>query len=622
MEFRKNDVVTVTIDDMGSEGQGIGKVQGFTLFVKDAVVGDRVEARIVKNKKNYAYARLEKLLVPSPFRTVPKCPIYRQCGGCQLQALAYERQLSFKQEKIRNDLIRIGGFDPAFLDSRMEPIIGMEEPWHYRNKAQYPVGRDRDGNPVAGFYAGRTHSIIPNTDCALGAPENKAILEVILDYMKEYGVTTYDEASGKGLVRHVLIRKGFSTGELMVCLVINPEEGSKKGNVVKRSAGSTLSTREKQMGVSTCEKTGKEGAAGAGTTEKGTTGTGTTETGTTGAGTTGAGTTGAGTTGTGTTGTGTTGTGTTGTGTTGAGTDETGAAGTETAYLPGQQELIKRLSRIPGMTSISVSINTERTNVIMGQEIHTLWGKDAITDVIHVRDVGKAGHPCTGDGLSFRISPLSFYQVNPLQTEKLYSLALEYAGLTGRETVWDLYCGIGTISLFLAGRAKRVYGVEVVPQAIADARENARQNHIDNAAFFVGKAEEVLPAFYERQQEEDAGACESGKDGNTREKAEEARLGFHERRGKESVDAEEAPAMPCPDVIVVDPPRKGCDAACLSTMLKVQPERIVYVSCDPATLARDLKVLCEGGYEIKRVRGVDQFGMTVHVETVVLMSSK
>lgn len=617
MEFRKNDVVTVTIDDMGSEGQGIGKVQGFTLFVKDAVVGDRVEARIVKNKKNYAYARLEKLLVPSPFRTVPKCPIYRQCGGCQLQALAYERQLSFKQEKIRNDLIRIGGFDPAFLNSRMEPIIGMEEPWHYRNKAQYPVGRDRDGNPVAGFYAGRTHSIIPNTDCALGAPENKAILDIILSHMKEYGVTAYDEASGKGLVRHVLIRKGFSTGELMVCLVINPGKGEKKAGAVKENAGSTLSTREKQMGVSTCEKTGKEGTAGAGTTEKGTTGTGTTETGTTGAGTTGAGTTEKGTTGTGTTGTGTT-----GTGTTGAGTDETGAAGTETAYLPGQQELIKRLSRIPGMTSISVSINTERTNVIMGQEIHTLWGKDAITDIIHVRDVGKVGHPCTGDELSFRISPLSFYQVNPLQTEKLYSLALEYAGLTGRETVWDLYCGIGTISLFLAGRAKRVYGVEVVSQAIADARENARQNHIDNAAFFVGKAEEVLPAFYERQQEEDAGACESGKDGNTREKAEEARLGFHERRGKESVDAEEAPAMPRPDVIVVDPPRKGCDAACLSTMLKVQPERIVYVSCDPATLARDLKVLCEGGYEIKRVRGVDQFGMTVHVETVVLLSRK
>lgn len=502
MEFRKNDVVTVTIDDMGSEGQGIGKVQGFTLFVKDAVVGDRVEARIVKNKKNYAYARLEKVIAPSPFRTTPKCPIYRQCGGCQLQALAYERQLSFKQEKIRNNLIRIGGFDPAFIDSRMEPIIGMEEPWRYRNKAQYPVGRDRDGNPVAGFYAGRTHSIIPNTDCALGAPENKAVLDIVLAYVKEYGVTTYDEASGKGLVRHVLIRKGFSTGELMVCLVINPEEGAE--------------------------------------------------------------------------------------------------AGARTTYLPGQQELIKRLSGLPGMTCISVSINTERTNVIMGQEIHTLWGKDAITDVIHVRDVGKAGHPCTGTGLSFRISPLSFYQVNPVQTEKLYSLALEYAGLTGRETVWDLYCGIGTISLFLAGRAKRVFGVEVVSQAIADARENARRNHVDNAEFFVGKAEEVLPAFYERQQNEDAEACETGKGGRTAEAADVLR----------------------PDVIVVDPPRKGCDAACLSTMLKMQPERIVYVSCDSATLARDLKVLCEGGYEVRKVRGVDQFGMTVHVETAVLLSHK
>lgn len=496
MEFRKNDIVTVTIDDMGSEGEGIGKVQGFTLFVKDAVVGDTVEARIVKNKRNYAYGRLEKVVTPSPFRTTPKCPLYRQCGGCQLQAVSYERQLRFKQDKIRNNLIRIGGFDTAFIDSRMEPIIGMEEPWHYRNKAQYPVGRAKDGNPVTGFYAGRTHSIISNTDCALGAPENKAILEILLDYMKENCVAAYDETSGKGLMRHVLIRKGFSTGELMVCLVINPANASK------------------------------------------------------------------------------------------------------TAYLPGQEKLIHRLSELPGMTSISVSINRERTNVIMGKEIHTLWGRDTISDVIRVRDMGKAGYPCTGDQLLFHISPLSFYQVNPVQTEKLYSLALEYADLTGRETVWDLYCGIGTISLFLARRAKRVYGVEVVPQAIADARENAERNHIDNAEFFVGKAEEVLPAFYGRAVENS---------------------GIAGCMGDEKTASEKAAGMLHPDVIVVDPPRKGCDSACLSTMLKMQPERIVYVSCDSATLARDLKVLCDGGYEISRVRGVDQFGMTVHVECVVMM---
>ena len=243
------------------------------------------------------------------------------------------------------------------------------------------------------------------------------------------------------------------------------------------------------------------------------------------------------------------------------------------------------LAEIQGMTSVSVSINTEKTNVIMGTEIHNLWGESTIKDTIHVRDMQKENYPYTGDALTFKISPLSFYQVNPVQTEKLYSLALEYAGLTGKETVWDLYCGIGTISLFLAGKAKKVCGVEIIPQAIDDARENAKRNHIENAEFFVGKAEEVLPEFYEKA------TTEASSD-----------------------------EMLHPDVIVVDPPRKGCDDACLNTMLRMQPERIVYVSCDSATLARDLKILCDGGYEIRKVRGVDQFGMTVHVETVVLLS--
>lgn len=239
------------------------------------------------------------------------------------------------------------------------------------------------------------------------------------------------------------------------------------------------------------------------------------------------------------------------------------------------------------MTSVSVSINTEKTNVIMGTEIHNLWGESTIEDTIHVRDMQKENYPYTGDALTFKISPLSFYQVNPVQTEKLYSLALEYAGLTGKETVWDLYCGIGTISLFLAGKAKKVCGVEIIPQAIDDARENAKRNHIENAEFFVGKAEEVLPEFYKKA------STEASSD-----------------------------EMLHPDVIVVDPPRKGCDDACLNTMLRMQPERIVYVSCDSATLARDLKILCDGGYEIRKVQGVDQFGMTVHVETVVLLSHK
>ncbi|MDD7049534.1 MAG: 23S rRNA (uracil(1939)-C(5))-methyltransferase RlmD, partial [Lachnospiraceae bacterium] len=249
-------------------------------------------------------------------------------------------------------------------------------------------------------------------------------------------------------------------------------------------------------------------------------------------------------------------------------------------FLPKQERLLKKLTVIPGMTCISVSINREKTNVIMGKEVYTLWGRDTISDTIHVRDMTKPGYPFTGKELTFHISPLSFYQVNPVQTEKLYSLALEYAGLTGQETVWDLYCGIGTISLFLADSAKKVCGVEIIPQAIEDARENAERNGITNAEFFVGKAEEVLPKFYEEMNSN----------------------------------------MRHPDVIVVDPPRKGCDEACLDTMLKMQPKRIVYVSCDSATLARDLRILCDGGYEVTRIRGVDQFGMTVHVETVVLLT--
>lgn len=502
MDFKKNDIVTVTIEDMGSEGEGIGKSDGFTLFVKDAVVGDTVEARIVKPKKNYAYARLEKLLTPSPYRAEPKCKYYRQCGGCQLQALSYEKQLQFKQEKIRNNLIRIGGFEPEYVDARMEPIVGMDEPWHYRNKAQYPVGTDKDGNIVTGFYAGRTHSIIANTDCALGAAENKEILERILEYMRENKISAYDEETGKGLVRHVLIRKGFTSGEIMVCLVINREPPA--STVRQQSKSSVQSTELGDLNP------------------------------------------------------------------------------TRADFLPKQERLLKKLTVIPGMTCISVSINREKTNVIMGKEVYTLWGRDTISDTIHVRDMTKPGYPFIGKELTFHISPLSFYQVNPVQTEKLYSLALEYAGLTGQETVWDLYCGIGTISLFLADSAKKVCGVEIIPQAIEDARENAERNGITNAEFFVGKAEEVLPKFYEEMNSN----------------------------------------MRHPDVIVVDPPRKGCDEACLDTMLKMQPKRIVYVSCDSATLARDLRILCDGGYEVTRIRGVDQFGMTVHVETVVLLGRK
>ena len=500
-EYQKNDLVTVTIEDIGTEGEGIGKVDGFTLFVKDAVPGDTITAKIMKSKKTYAYARLEKVETPSPFRVLPPCKFYRQCGGCQLQAISYEKQLEFKQQKIRNNLIRIGGFAPEFVDAKMDPIVGMDEPLHYRNKAQYPVGTDRDGNIITGFYAGRTHSIIANTDCLLGAPENQFILETILDYMRENKVTAYDETTGKGLVRHILIRKGFTSGELMVCIVINK---------------------------SLSEKTNGN-------------------------------------------------------------------------YLPAQDKLVESLIKIPGSKSISVNFNAENTNVILGREVRTIWGYPTIEDVIHVRDMQKEGYPFTGDSLTFKISPLSFYQVNPVQTEKLYSLALEYAGLTGQETVWDLYCGIGTISLFLARKAKQVYGVEIVEQAILDARENAERNGLSNAQFFVGKAEEVLPAYYE------------GRLTQVLMNNEAKQLAAPQQGDSLQSNSD----MLHPDVIVVDPPRKGCDEACLSTMLKMHPTRIVYVSCDSATLARDLKILCDGDYEIKKIRGVDQFGMTVHVETVV-----
>lgn len=494
MEFAKNDIVKVSIEDMSAEGEGIGKEDGFTLFVKDAIIGDIVEAKIVKRKKNYAYARLEKVLTPSPFRVEPRCSLHRKCGGCQIQAMSYERQLIFKQDKVKNNLLRIGGFSKEQVQAVMEPIIGMEEPFRYRNKAQYPIGKDKDGKPIAGFYAGRTHTIIPNTDCYLGREENQEILQIILMYMKKYKVQPYEEESGKGLVRHVLIRTGFDSGEIMVCMVINYQKKLTKAQ------------------------------------------------------------------------------------------DD---ANEEICFLPHQDELITALSQIRNMTSVSISINREKTNVIMGKDIYTLWGKDSITDSIRVRDMEKQDMDFTGEKLTFSISPLSFYQVNPVQTEKLYSLTLQYAKLTGRETVWDLYCGIGTISLFLASKAKQVYGVEIISQAIDDARENARRNGITNATFFVGKAEEVLPDFHTRKMTDMS----------------------HED-------------MYHPDVIVVDPPRKGCDLKCLETMLQMQPSRIVYVSCDSATLARDLRILCDGGYDLKKVRCVDQFAQGVHVETVCLLTRK
>ena len=460
--MNKNDIVTVEITDIGVSGEGIGHVDGYTLFIKDAVIGDVVEAKVMKAKKNYGYARLMKVITPSEYRVEPKCAFARRCGGCQIQEMSYDRQLVFKDQKIRGNLERIGGFTKDQIDTVMQPVVGMEHPFGYRNKAQFPFGTDKEGNPITGFYAGRTHDIIANTDCALGVEQNKEILEIILQYMRENKIKSYDEKTGKGLIRHALIRYGFKTKEIMVCLVVN----------------------------------GKR--------------------------------------------------------------------------LPKAERLIEKLIQIEGMTSITISPNTRRDNVIMGDSYEILWGQGYITDYI--------------GNVKYQISPLSFYQVNPVQTEKLYGLALEYADLKGDETVWDLYCGIGTISLFLAQKAKQVYGAEIVPQAIDDAKENAKINAIDNAEFFVGKAEEVLPEYYAEYEREHNG---------------------------ETAHA---------DVIVVDPPRKGCDETLLETIVKMQPEKVVYVSCDSATLARDLKYLCANGYEIKMCRGVDQFPQSVHVETVVLLS--
>ena len=455
--IRKNDEFILEIEDMGVNGEGIGHVDGLALFVKDALIGDTVRVKVMKMQKNYGFARLLEVIAPSADRIAPLCPVARSCGGCQIQEMNYPAQLKFKAKKVKENLERIGKLDfnaenaPEFYD-----CIGMDVPWNYRNKAQFPIGRNKEGKIIAGFYAGRTHSIIECEDCAIGIKENKDILHMVIAHMEKWKIEPYREEDHKGLVRHVLIRKGFTTGEIMVCLILN----------------------------------GKK--------------------------------------------------------------------------FPGLSELVDNLKKIDGMTSISINVNTEHTNRILGSEVIPVYQEVYITDYI-------------GD-VKFRISPLSFYQVNPVQTRKLYGTALDYAELTGEENVFDLYCGVGTISLFLAKKAKHVIGVEIVGQAIEDAKVNAQINHIENAQFYCGAAEEVIPDLY-----------------------------------RQGVTA---------DVVVVDPPRKGCDEKLLDTIVNMAPEKVVYVSCDSATLARDLKYLNEHGYVVRKVQPVDMFPMGVHVETVVLLSHK
>ena len=446
----KNDLMELTIEDISSEGLGIGHASGMAVFVKDAVVGDRVLAKAVKVKKTYAYARLERILSPGQDRVAPRCAQARRCGGCQIQEMRYEAQLRLKERKVRENLVRIGGL--RLEDDVFQPVIGMQDPWHYRNKAQFPVGEDRDGNIIAGFYAGRTHTIIDNHRCEIGIEENRPVLEAVLSWMRRFGVRPYRETDGSGRIRHVCIRAGFATKDMMVVIVANASGLKEEAELVRMLL-----------------------------------------------------------------------------------------------------EAVKEYH----IRSIILNTNQEKTNVILGRKNRVLYGEDFIEDRI--------------GSLTYRISAGSFYQVNPVQTAVLYRTALEYAALTGREVVWDLYCGTGTISLFLAKRAKRVIGIEVVPEAVENARQNARINQIDNCEFLTGKAEEL------------------------------------------------AGSLPGADVIVVDPPRKGLDRTLVDTILSVAPERIVYVSCDSATLARDLALFVQGGWQVKKVQPVDQFCHSVHVECCVLL---
>ena len=458
--MNKNDIVRLTIEDMSLEGAGIGHTDGVTIFVKDAVVGDVCDVIITKVKKTYCFGALKEVVTAGPFRVTPACAIAKQCGGCQIMQVSYDKQLELKDSIVANNLVKIGGYDRAYVDSIREPIMGMSDPFRYRNKAQVPIGMDKDGNIIAGFYGARSHRIVPSTDCKICSKKSMDIVYAVIDYMKECGVSPYDEASGKGLIRHVLVREGKATGETMVCVVVNGD------------------------------------------------------------------------------------------------------------LLPKVDVLVSHVKAVePSLSSLVLNINTRRDNVIMGYETKVLYGKEAIRDTITLTN---------GDTIAFDISANSFYQVNHDQMERLYSKALEYADLHGTEDVWDLYCGIGTISLSMAKHAARVIGIEVVPQAIENAKANAALNGLDNAEFYCGEAEVVLPEIYEK--------------------------------------------MSHPDVIMVDPPRKGCDVVALDTMIAMTPKRIVYVSCDSATLARDLKHLEEHGYHLKRYTVCDQFGHTMHTETVALLS--
>ena len=448
--MKKNDIYEIEITGMTHDGMGVGKVNGMAVFVQRAIEGEKVAAKIIKVTKNYAVARIEDWILKSPERVEPFCPVYKRCGGCSLQHMSYGMQLKFKHRVVTDNLERLGGF----WGIHVNPVIGMDNPMNYRNKAQYPVGMG-DNGPIAGFYARHSHTIIDSETCGIQHPGSEAVKNKVMELVRKLNIPVYDEATGEGILRHIITRVSFATGDIMVILVVTDEK------------------------------------------------------------------------------------------------------------VPDLKKIINEISgKIPGVKSIVLNINKRRDNVILGDTVKTVYGSDTIID--------RLGH------LTFNISPLSFFQVNPVQTVVLYNKAVEFAGLTGNETVFDLYCGTGTISLFLAEKAAEVIGVEVVPEAVKAAEKNARLNNIANTRFYCGEAEEVVPKLYE-----------------------------------DGIKA---------DVVVVDPPRKGCDTKLLETMVKMQPKRIVYVSCNPSTLARDLKHLAANGYNIEQVQPVDLFPWTEHVETVVLIT--
>lgn len=450
MEIKKNSIYKLEITGMTHEGQGVGRIDGFTVFVDDAILGEIVEITIIKINKSFAIGKLLSISSSSPKRITPFCPVFEKCGGCSLQHMDYQAQLEFKTNLVKENIKRIGKLE----NIKVHDTIGMDTPFNYRNKAQYPVGIEK-GKPVTGFYSKRSHRIIGTDYCGIQDKLSNKIMTIVNEFIISTDLSVYDEITNKGLVRHIITRVGFRTDEVMVIIVVN----------------------------------GKK--------------------------------------------------------------------------LPNETILIEKLTtQVPEIKSIFLNINTQNTNIIFGNENVKIFGNNTIIDKI-----GK---------FLFNISPLSFFQINSIQTDVLYEKAIEYAGLSGTETVFDLYCGIGTISLFLSQKAKKVYGVEIIEDAIIDARKNAEINNITNTEFIAGEAEKVIPELY-----------------------------------KNGIKA---------DVVVVDPPRKGCDQALLDTLIQMQPERIVYVSCNPSTLARDLNFLSENGYMAIEVQPVDMFPHTAHVEAIILMT--